>query len=346
MSHLGIHMQSRAQAIKLFVNEEIPSYRIKQLYEAVFSQGIIDYDQISVLPKSLREKLKTKFPILSIDVTKIQKSSDKKTIKVLFQLKSKDQIEAVLMRFRDGRNTVCISCQAGCAMGCHFCATDKLKLTHNLSSEEIIDQVLFFLSYVKSENENISNIVFMGMGEPFANYGNVMEAINVFTSAEYFNFSARRITISTCGIIPGIDKLAEETLPVNLAISLHAPNQKLREQIMPIAKTYPLELLIASLHNYFNKTHRRISLEYILLNNINDRPEHALELANVANDKIFHVNLIPYNSTGFDNMRGSDQKTVLAFKNILQNNGVNATVRVTMGQDISAACGQLANKTN
>ena len=344
LSNFGIHMQSRETIQNLFQELNLPLFRLKQLYEAVYKQGIVDYDQMTVLPLTLRQTLSRKLRVLCLTPVKTQKSVDGMTEKVLFELISKDRIETVLMRFMDGRNSVCISCQAGCAMGCMFCATGKLKLTHNLTAEEIVDQVLYFHAQLKKEDQNITNIVFMGMGEPFANYDNVMKAIAVLTSPDYFHFSPRRITISTCGIIPGIHKLLNEPYPVNLAISLHAPTQGLREKIMPIAKAWPLDQLLDAVRQYFHKTHRRVSFEYILLKGINDSPHHAEELAEISDDKMIHVNLIPYNNIDIEGISGSEKKTVLAFKNSLQKRGVNATVRVTMGQDISAACGQLANK--
>ena len=233
-------MKNRTFIKDYFKKQNISSYRINQLFEAIYQKGLINYEQIRVLPKDLRQELSKKIPILSITPLKTQCSSDGKTEKVLFELQSKDQIEAVLMRFQDGRNSICISCQAGCSMGCVFCATGKLKLTHSLNAEEITDQVLYFLAKLKSTQETVTNIVFMGMGEPFNNYDEVIKAIKIFTSAEYFNFSARRITISTCGLVDGIRKISDEGIPVNLAISLHAPNQELRAKIMPIAKAFPL----------------------------------------------------------------------------------------------------------
>lgn len=337
-------MKNRTFIKEYFQKQGVPAYRINQLFEAIYQKGLIDYEQIKVLPNDLRQEMSKNIPILSITPLKIQSSRDGKTEKVLFELQSKDRIEAVLMRFRDGRNSICISCQAGCSMGCVFCATGKLKLTHNLNAEEITDQVLYFLAKLKAEQEMVTNIVFMGMGEPFNNYLEVMEAIKIFTSTEYFNFSARRITVSTCGLVDGIKKISDEGIPVNLAISLHAPNQELRAKIMPIAKAFTLSALLQSIDEYIQKTHRRVSFEYILLKGINDSDKDAIQLSKICNNKMIHVNLIPYNHIGLEGISGSDKKTVISFKNVLQKNGVNATVRITMGEDISAACGQLANK--
>ncbi len=249
------------------------------------------------------------------------------------------------MRFKDGRNSLCISCQAGCQMGCKFCATGKLGLLKHLTYEEIFDQVLYFAQLLHQENAEISNIVFMGMGEPFMNYQNTLAAANLLSDPKYLGIGARKITISTSGVVPGILQLADEPKQYNLAISLHAPNQADREKIMPIAKRWPLPELMSAVQTYLQKTNRRVSYEYVMLQGVNDSRIQAQQLAELIQGQLCHVNLIPYNPTD-SVFTVSQQNNIEEFKNILQKNGINATIRVTMGQDIDAACGQLANKTS
>lgn len=322
----------------------IPKFRAKQLISAVFQQAIDDYNQITTFPQPLQKLLSENLPILSIKPILHVKSKLKNTEKVLFEIPGDLKIEAVLMKYQDGRNSICISSQAGCQMGCKFCATGTMKFGRNLTYEEIFDQVLYFHFKLQQQNEKISNIVLMGMGEPFMNYDNVMQAIYLMNDPDYLGLAARRITVSTCGLVDGIEKLTKEPLQINLAVSLHAPTQELREKIMPIAKRWPLQQVLQSVTDYATTTHRRVSFEYVMLKGINDSPEIARQLAEISRNKLSHINIIPYNSTEISNISGSDRQTILNFQKILQNAGVSATVRVTMGEDIAAACGQLANK--
>lgn len=334
------------QNIENFLLENaFPKYRANQVMEAVYKQGLLDFKSIGNIPKELINLLNKDFKILCLTPVNISKSKDGKTEKILFELEDKQKVEAVLMKFKDGRNSVCISTQVGCTMGCTFCATGKMGFKRNLTVEEMIDQVLYFFSVLQKEKRTISNIVFMGMGEPFLNYNNVIESIHILISDQYFNFSSRRITVSTCGVINGIDKFVNEPFQANLALSLHAPTQELREKIMPSAKLFPLDKILQSINTYISKTHRRVSFEYILLKEINDTSECAYKLAEIAKNKLIHINLIPYNNIETDGLSGSNKKRIDNFKMILQNNNVNVTVRVTMGEDIAAACGQLANKS-
>jgi 23S rRNA (adenine2503-C2)-methyltransferase len=337
-------MKEHADLLQLFAELKIPQFRLKQLLNAVFRQGISDYEAISVFSGELKKTLSERLPILCITEVNRTVSSDGSTEKVAFRLATGELIEAVLMKYSDGRNSVCISSQAGCPMGCKFCATGTLKFSRNLTAEEITDQVLYFCSRLLQNKEQLTNLVFMGMGEPFLNYGQVMKAINILNNPDYFNLAARRMTVSTCGIIDGIEKFTAEKLQVNLAISLHSAFQATREKIMPVARMAGLDELLRSVERYCTKTHRRVSFEYVMLKGINDSEKDALELARISRNKLIHINLIPYNETGTNGIMGSDKKTISAFKNILQKAGVNVTVRITMGQDIAAACGQLANK--
>lgn len=334
------------EEIENFLHDKsLPKYRVEQIIHNIYKHGLVEFDSMKNIPKELRSLLSLNFHILHLRPTHILKSKDKKTEKILFELEDKQQIEAVLMRFNDGRNSVCISTQVGCSMSCVFCATGKLGLKRNLNTNEIVDQLLYFFSKLHNEKSSITNIVFMGMGEPFLNYDNVIEAINILISPRYFNFSSRRITVSTCGIIKGIKDFTNESFQSNLALSLHAPTQELREKIMPSAKLFPLNQILEAIKSYISKTNRRVSFEYILLKGINDSSECATKLAKIANNKLIHVNLIPYNNIDIAGLSGSDKQTINNFKIILQNNNVNVTVRVTMGGDIAAACGQLANKS-
>ncbi len=337
-------MKDPVELQKLLKELKIPQYRGKQLLDAVFKQGKLDYDQMAVLPKAVREILKSRLPILSLKAVYDISSKDQSTRKAAFKLVGGGTVEAVLMRYQDGRNSVCISSQAGCQMGCKFCATGALGFTRNLTAEEITDQVLYFQSFLAALDEKISNVVFMGMGEPFLNYDEVMKAIGILNHPDYFHLASRRITVSTCGIVDGIKRFATENTQANLAVSLHAPNQKIRESIMPVARLYPLPQLLDAIENYCRKTNRRVSFEYVLLKGINDSESSAEELAEISTNKLIHINLIPYNNTSLNDISGSGREKTLAFQKILQKRGVNVTVRVSMGQDILAACGQLANK--
>lgn len=324
----------------------LPTFRQKQISSAVFEQGITSYQDITTLPATAKQTLATHLPILSITPVIHVVSQKKDTEKALFEIAGGLKIEAVLMKFRDGRNSICVSSQAGCQMGCKFCATGTMKFGRNLTAEEIFDQVLYFHCQLTQKGEHISNIVFMGMGEPFMNYDHVMSAVRRINSPEELGIAARRITLSTSGLVDGIEKLSSDPLQVNLAVSLHAPNQAAREKIMPVARLWPLEKLLTAIHQYTEKTHRRVSFEYVMLKNINDSSAMAEELAQISNNKLIHINIIPYNQTSIENISGSDRQTILNFQKILQNAGISATVRVTMGEDIAAACGQLANKNS
>ena len=343
--------QSKQQQMKpikevsqVFQDLGAPKFRIKQFLHAVFKEGKTDYNKIQVLPSDLKQKLIHALPVLSIKPILHVVSAKKDTEKALFEIDGGQKIEAVLLRYNDGRNSICISSQAGCQMGCKFCATGTMKFGRNLTAEEIFDQVFYFHIHLLKQGASISNIVYMGMGEPFMNYDNVLESVRMINNPDYLNLAARRITISTSGIVDGIKKLTDEPLQVNLALSLHAPTQAMRESIMPVARRWKLDELLDVINQYTSKTKRRVSFEYVMLNGINDQPETAEELAKISHGKLTHINIIPYNSTDIAGITGSEKNNIIKFKNILQKNGISVTVRVTMGQDIAAACGQLANK--
>lgn len=324
-----------------FKAKKIPTFRVKQIFHAIYKEGVADYRAIKVLPEDLREILVNEFPLFPFTVAREVISPTGDTVKTLFKLSDGSLMEGVLMRFADGRNSVCVSSQVGCGLKCAFCATGTMGFTRNLTASEIADQVLYFDHYLKKHDTRVDHVIFMGMGEPLLNYDNVLAAVRTLNDPQCLEIAIRHITISTSGIIPSINKLADEPLQINLALSIHAPNQELRAKIMPIARAYKLPELIAAIENYIEKTHRRISYEYVMLKNTNDTPELARELGTLIRGQRCHVNLIPYNETylGFSN---AGKSRIDHFKEILESFEIPVTVRVSLGQDISAACGQLA----
>jgi len=330
---------------RLFNKE--PRYRLGQAKKALFQDLIKNWQEAAVLPLSLREELNKKCPIETLAKTFISK--DKNTIKALLTLKDDLKIETVLMRHKDKRNTVCVSSQVGCPLDCSFCATGKIGFKRNLEVWEIVEQVLFFASYLKKIKEKVTNIVFMGMGEPFLNYQNVIGAIKILNDKKGFNLGARHFSISTVGIVEGIEKLAKEELQINLAISLHAPNDELRSKLMPINKKYPIKKILNAIDDYIAKTRRRVMFEYIMINNLNDSEENAKTLAKLMKKPLYFVNLISYNLTRRSLGEGgptgifksSSSSRIKKFKEILEKEGVIVTQRYRFGKDIEGACGQL-----
>lgn len=317
-----------------------PLFRLKQIKYAIFHDLIEDWFKATNLPFLLRQKLSQK---ISLKISaKIFTSKDEKIIRALLKLDDGLKTETVLMRHNDKRNTLCVSSQIGCPLKCLFCATGKMGFKRNLSVLEIINQVLFFARYLKKLKEKITNIVFMGMGEPFLNYENVIEAIRILNDKEGFDLGARKISISTIGITEGINNLAKEDLQVNLAISLHAPDNKLRSKLVPINKKYPIKKILKSTDSYILKTKRRVMFEYIMIRGINDSDDCAQKLARLLKRPLCFVNLISYNPTG--DFKPSLPERIKRFKAILEKEGVVVTQRYRFGQDIKAACGQLAAK--
>ncbi|MBN2016290.1 23S rRNA (adenine(2503)-C(2))-methyltransferase RlmN [Candidatus Dojkabacteria bacterium] len=314
-----------------------PSYRLKQVKHHIFIDLIETWTSATTLPKKLRENLELKCPL---DIKALfLKSKDENTIKALITLNDDKRIETVLMRHKD-RNTVCVSTQVGCPLSCTFCATGRMGFVRNLEWDEIVEQVVLFARYLKKKNVKVTNVVFMGMGEPFLNYENVIQAIEVINDEDSFNIGARRISISTSGIVEGIKRLADEGLQINLAISLHAPTDELRSSLMPINDKYPLDTLMKSIDEYIKKTRRKVMFEYILIDKINDSKEHAFELARLLKGKLCLVNLIPCNPVG--EFHPSERSRIIEFKSVLEREGINVVQRFSFGQDIKAACGQLA----
>ena len=319
-----------------------PKYRLVQVNQAIFSDLAESWDEVTALPKKLRETLQAKCP-LEINA-ELSLSDDKETAKALIRLADGKFIETVLMRHEDGRNTVCVSCMVGCPMKCAFCATGEMGLLRKLTADEIITQVLFFSRFLKKENARVGSVVFMGMGEPFLNYDNVMQAVRILNNPECFGIGARHISISTCGIFDGIRKLTTEDIAVNLAISLHAPNDEVRRKIMPVAEGYTIAELLTVIDEYIAKTRRKVMFEYLLIDGVNDTDEMARELATILKHKLCVVNLIQYNDTGA--FVASSHNRMNRFKEILEKAKIEVTMRYRFGRDIKGACGQLATGRN
>ena len=307
-----------------------PDYRAGQVWEWVM-RGARGYGEMTNLPASLRERLEAEVPLSTLTV-KAEARSDDGTVKTLFETADGRALEAVLMRYRDGRRSVCVSSQSGCPLTCTFCATGRMKFGRNLSADEILDQALHFRLV-----EDVDHVVFMGMGEPTMNIDNVLAACERLPDLGVTN---RRTAISTVGWVPGIDRLAECEMPIGLALSLHAPNDGLRSQLMPVNDRYPLAEVLAACDRYRARRRRKVFVEYVMLDGVNDLPEHARQLGGLLDPRIYKVNLIPYNPTGaYD---GSSPERIERFRAILAEHRLTATVRLTRGRDIDAACGQLA----
>ena len=324
------------EKLNSIIESEKP-YRIKQIQKALFSDLVSSWSEVTVLPLSLRQKLQDEVPI-KFDFDFVQ-SLEKNTFKAILKMHDGLNIEAVLLMHKGSRNTVCVSCQAGCPMNCIFCRTAKLGFKRNLQTNEIAEQVMFFSYYLKKMEQKVTNIVFMGMGEPFLNYDNVIGAVRLFNDKSMFNIGARKISISTCGIPGMIEKFSGENLQVNLAVSLNAPNNALRAQLMPFSKKYPIAKVISAVKKYTEKTGRRVMFEYVMIDGLNDGPHLALELAGLLKGMLCFVNLIPFN--GKLKMKPPSTKKIIEFKMALEREHITVTQRYDFGNDINAACGQL-----
>lgn len=318
----------------------LPPFRAKQIYQWLHEKLAENFQEMSNLSIALRESLDKQFIIPCVKPVQIQVSKIDGTRKYLFALSDGMVIESVWMNYHHG-NSVCISSQVGCRMGCRFCASTLDGLERNLQPSEMLDQIY---QIQKDTGERVSNVVIMGSGEPMDNYDHVVRFIHLLSAPGGLNISQRNITVSTCGIVPGIRKLAEEGLSITLALSLHAPNDDVRRELMPIARTYPLKEVLAACQEYFQKTGRRITFEYSLVKGVNDNLNEARELAALLKGHQGHVNLIPVNPIKERNFVQSNQKAVEAFKHTLQQHGINATVRRELGRDIDGACGQLRKR--
>jgi len=340
---IDIRSLTENQIIEFFLDKGFDSYRGKQVYEWIWKKSVYSFDDMTNLSKDLRVMLDTHFVINHIEVDKIQKSSDG-TIKNAVKLFDDYTVESVLIP-TDDRTTACVSSQVGCSLDCKFCATSKLKRMRNLNPDEIYDQVVTInnqsLKYFKRP---LSNIVFMGMGEPLMNYNNLIESIEKISSDKGLNMSQKRIVVSTSGIPKMIKKLADENLKVNLALSLHSAVEKTRNQIMPFSTKFSLEDIKESLLYWYSKTKRRITFEYIVWKGINDTVEDVNALVSYCKSILSKVNLIEYNTIGDKNFISATDNIINLYKDLLEKNKITVTVRRSRGKDIDAACGQLANK--
>lgn len=324
---------------KEIINLGEKGYRAEQIFKWIYVDRVNSFDEMTNLPKDLRDKLKENYSMNNFNILKKQESSDG-TKKYLFDVLDGNAIESVLMKYHHG-NTICVSSQIGCKMGCKFCASTGIRFIRNLSSGEIVEQLL---AVEKDSGEKISNIVFMGIGEPLDNYDNVINAIRIINNPKGINIGARHISISTSGIVPRIYDLANENIQCTLSISLHASNNEKRSQMMPVNNRYNIEELIKACKDYIKITNKRISFEYALAKDNNDNLEDAKQLVKLLKGMICHVNLIPINKIENGAYVKSSNENIIKFRDYLNDNGIVATIRRELGSDIDAACGQLRRK--
>lgn len=329
-----------------------PAYRARQIWEGLYQHFYDSPEQFTNLPKVLRERLQKELSFSPLEPKIFMDSSDGQTRKTLFELHDGQVIEAVLMRYDPdtfrgrGRRTLCISTQAGCAMGCVFCATGQMGFKRHLSSGEIVAQVMYYARLLKDEELTVTNIVLMGMGEPFHNYNNTMAAIDRLNDADGYNFGARRFTISTVGLVPAIRRFADEKRQVNLAISLHAADDESRLNMLPVNKKYNIEEVLDACQYYVAQTGRRVTFEWALIHGVNDTPEVAQKLAARLKGLLCHVNAIPLNPTAGYAGKATDPQRAAIFKETLEQAGIPCTIRMKRGIDIQAGCGQLAGQSS
>ena len=337
MNHLKSMTQEEIGAALKALGQ--PAFRAKQVFSWLH-KGVRSYEEMTNLPKALRQTLETEYPLHIPRVVRKQESQKDGTIKYLWELSDGNCVETVLMRYHYG-NTFCISTEVGCRMGCAFCASTIGGLVRRLEPYEMLDEVLF--TQVES-GLPISHIVLMGIGEPLDNFDNVMRFLELVNHPDGMNISMRHISLSTCGLVPMIDKLAEKKLQISLAISLHGPNDEIRDRIMPVNKAYPMEVLLSACRRYYEATSRRIHFEYAMIDGVNDRETDAKELLKRLKGLPAHVNMIPLNHVEESPLKPSSRAAVMKFQKILEDGGVTATVRRTLGGDIDASCGQLRRK--
>lgn len=316
-----------------------PSFRAQQIFEWIYQKGAVSFDAMTNLSKEFRARLEAVFLFPSIRLIQTKESGE--TTKFLWELADGKRVESVLICSFD-RRTVCLSCQVGCPVRCAFCASGKKGLIRSLSPGEIVEQALHINRLLKEKGERVCHLVYMGMGEPMENYEAVVQSIRILNDENSLNISKRRITVSTVGVVEGISRLAKEDLPVNLALSLHAPNQQIRQKLIPYARKYPLEEILMAVDEYQERTKRDITFEYILIEGINDHPRCAQELVSLLQGKQCIVNLIPYNPVESLCFQRPFKDKVNRFREILESANIHTTWRYTKGDDIAAACGQLA----
>ena len=335
---------SKLELLTLLTDWNEPPFRAAQIWGWLYHRSVCNPVEMSDLPKSLRTRLAETFPCQPLRPVTTWISADQQTQKTLFALSDGAQIESVLMCYRR-RHTVCVSTQAGCAMGCPFCATGQGGFQRNLTAGEIVAQVLFYASKLAAGNQGVTNVVFMGMGEPLANYPATWAAVRRLNDPDGFRLAARAMTISTVGLVPGIRRMAGEPEQVGLSVSLHAPTDARRDQLAPINRRFPLPKLLDACKYYVKLTHRRISFEYVLIDQVNDTPQHAVQLADLLTGMLAQVNLIPLNPTLGSEFRPSPAARVRAFQEVLRARGLVTTVRLRRGTDIQASCGQLGARS-
>jgi 23S rRNA (adenine2503-C2)-methyltransferase len=337
MDKLDLKSLSLDEVNNLVIDLGDKAFRGKQIYSWIHEKLVDSFDEMSNLSKDLREQLKERCELINLDVVDKLVSKEGETAKYLFRLRDGRVIESVLMKYYHG-NSICISSQVGCRMGCKFCASTIGGLERNLTASEMLDQIY---KIQKISGERVSNIVVMGTGEPLDNMDHLLRFIKLISDENGLNISQRNITVSTCGLVEKMKELANENLQITLAISLHAPNDTVRKELMPIANKYTIDEILKACEYYFQKTGRRITFEYSLVEGVNDSREYALELCSRIKGLNCHVNLIPVNPIKERNYRQSEAKYIQNFKNILEKNRINVTIRREMGTDINAACGQL-----
>jgi 23S rRNA (adenine2503-C2)-methyltransferase len=347
MEKASIYGLTKEELIAWFIEHGEKKFRATQVWEWLYIKRVTTFKEMTNLSKDMISLLEESFIINLLRQVIIQEAKDG-TVKYLFELPDKNMIETVLMRQEYGLS-VCVTTQVGCNIGCTFCASGLLKKQRDLTAGEIVAQIMLVQHYFdqRGQDERVSHVVVMGIGEPFDNYDNLMNFLHTINDAKGLAIGARHITVSTSGLVPKIKEFADNGLQVNLAISLHAPNNDVRTSIMRINRSFPIEKLMSAVDEYIEKTNRRITFEYIMLNHVNDRPEHAQQLADLLKDKkkLTYVNLIPYNPVSeHDQYSRSDKADVLKFYDILKKNGINCVIRKEHGTDIDAACGQLRSK--
>lgn len=334
----NIYCLKRTDLEEYFQSIGEKNFKALQVFEWLYEKRVNSFKEMTNIKKELQEKLNEDFSTEMITIKR--KQEDKLTKKYLFELSDKNYIEAVLMEHDYGLS-VCVSSEVGCNMGCRFCESGRLKKIRNLETYEMVEQILLI---EKDISKRISSVVIMGIGEPLDNYDNVMDFIKIINDAKGIAIGARHITVSTCGIIPKIKDLSEESLQINLAISLHASNNKLRNMLMPVNKVYNIEDLITTIKEYIKRTNRRVTIEYVMLDNVNDSLENANELADLLHGLNIYVNLIPYNETNHLEFKKSSKETIMKFYDALKQRKINVTIRKEFGSKIDAACGQLRSK--
>ena len=331
----NIYGMTRDKLIEWLTSMGVKSFKAIQIFEWLYDKRVKSFDEMTNLKKDFIEELKKNFEFGNLVIK--EKQSNDTTLKYLFELSDGNLIEAVVMK-HDYGNSVCVSSQIGCNMGCAFCESGRLKKVRNLNAYEMVSQIL---QVEEDLNIRISHIVLMGIGEPFDNYDNVIKFIDIVNEPKGIDIGARHITVSTSGLVPKINEFSNNSKQVNLAISLHAPNNKIRNEIMSVNKAYPIEQLIQSVKDYIKKTNRRVTFEYIMLDKINDTEECAKELSNLLRGINCYVNLIPYNETSHIKFKSSKKEQIMKFYDILKKNNINVTIRKEFGRKVSAACGQL-----